>query len=298
MSETAIADEIPYENANSNLTIKNESIHDAAAPQVPPNSAFRSPSSLSLSCSDLVAASGEKVDENTESFQDLLRRTLDENVALKEQMKKMEKQITLLHMKAEMKSGSHDDDDLKAMKSGRSTMKDQSHSSSWFSSRLFFQKWTRVKLEPSESSDLKTHSDADIEMQDVEELRSEVTNVFVIGDESDTHNNTEIPTKSYALVKKSSKENFQTDPDCVNHQQTIHSADDCTGYLHQTFWEQLKDRSSWLVGLLVLQSCSSFILKSNEELLQSHLEIVHFLTMLVGAGGNAGNQAGVRGKLR
>jgi hypothetical protein len=52
------------------------------------------------------------------------------------------------------------------------------------------------------------------------------------------------------------------------------------------------------VGLLVLQSMSSFILARNEKLLQEHVIIVRFLTMLVGAGGNAGNQASVRGTLR
>jgi hypothetical protein len=61
------------------------------------------------------------------------------------------------------------------------------------------------------------------------------------------------------------------------------------------FLKVLSDRAGWLVGLLILQSCSSFILKNYEELLQSHLVLVQFLTMLVGAGGNAGNQASVRG---
>ena len=64
----------------------------------------------------------------------------------------------------------------------------------------------------------------------------------------------------------------------------------------EPFWPVLLDRAKWLVGLLVLQSCSSFILEENEALLQKHPVIVQFLTMLVGAGGNAGNQACVRGK--
>ena len=59
------------------------------------------------------------------------------------------------------------------------------------------------------------------------------------------------------------------------------------------FWAAVKDRSGWLVALLILQSVSSFIISRNEKLLQSHLVIVRFLTMLVGAGGNAGNQASV-----
>ena len=62
----------------------------------------------------------------------------------------------------------------------------------------------------------------------------------------------------------------------------------------QLFFQSLLDRGSWLVGLLVLQSFSSFILQHNEALLQKHAVIVRFLTMLVGAGGNAGNQASVR----
>lgn len=61
-----------------------------------------------------------------------------------------------------------------------------------------------------------------------------------------------------------------------------------------SFYHQLVDRGAWLVGLLVLQSFSSFIIQHNELLLQRHTVIVRFLTMLVGAGGNAGNQASVR----
>jgi len=61
-----------------------------------------------------------------------------------------------------------------------------------------------------------------------------------------------------------------------------------------TFRDALRDRAFWLVGLLVFQSMSGIILSRNEELLQSHPVIVYFLTMLVEAGGNAGNQAAVR----
>jgi len=64
-----------------------------------------------------------------------------------------------------------------------------------------------------------------------------------------------------------------------------------------SFKAALKDRACWLVGLLTLQSLSGFILARNENLLQTHPVIVYFLTMLVGAGGNAGNQAAVRGEI-
>lgn len=63
-----------------------------------------------------------------------------------------------------------------------------------------------------------------------------------------------------------------------------------------SFTDALKSRAYWLVGLLAMQSCSGFILARNEVLLQDHPVIIYFLTMLVGAGGNAGNQASVRGE--
>ena len=63
---------------------------------------------------------------------------------------------------------------------------------------------------------------------------------------------------------------------------------------NSTFLQNLINRSSWLIGLLIFQSFSSYILSNNEELLQNHPSIVFYLTMLVGAGGNAGNQATVR----
>ena len=56
----------------------------------------------------------------------------------------------------------------------------------------------------------------------------------------------------------------------------------------------LRTRATWLLGLLVCQSCSSFVLADNEALLVAHPTVIYFMTMLVGAGGNAGNQAAVR----
>mmetsp|Transcript_20233 Transcript_20233/g.59161 ORF Transcript_20233/g.59161 Transcript_20233/m.59161 type:complete len:331 (-) Transcript_20233:180-1172(-) len=60
------------------------------------------------------------------------------------------------------------------------------------------------------------------------------------------------------------------------------------------FLVALRSRAAWLIGLLAVQSASSFILAGNEALIQRHPAIVYFLTMLVGAGGNAGNQSAVR----
>jgi hypothetical protein len=52
-----------------------------------------------------------------------------------------------------------------------------------------------------------------------------------------------------------------------------------------SFFRAVIDRSSWLIGLLICQSLSSYILSYNEGILQRHPNIIFFLTMLVGAGG-------------
>ncbi|UJR32202.1 hypothetical protein I4U23_019667 [Adineta vaga] len=55
----------------------------------------------------------------------------------------------------------------------------------------------------------------------------------------------------------------------------------------------LWSRVCLLSFLLILQSGSSFILQSFSDLISRHILITMYLTMLVGAGGNAGNQAAV-----
>jgi len=44
----------------------------------------------------------------------------------------------------------------------------------------------------------------------------------------------------------------------------------------------------------VMQSMSSFVLEGYKDLIQQHLVVTLFLTMLVGAGGNAGNQSAIQ----
>jgi hypothetical protein len=71
--------------------------------------------------------------------------------------------------------------------------------------------------------------------------------------------------------------------------------DECPLEPAVSFGEALRDRAYWLVGLLIMQSLSGIILAKNEMLLTNHPVIIYYLTMMVGAGGNAGNQASVRG---
>ncbi|KAF6248339.1 hypothetical protein COO60DRAFT_1289482 [Scenedesmus sp. NREL 46B-D3] len=59
-------------------------------------------------------------------------------------------------------------------------------------------------------------------------------------------------------------------------------------------WDEAVTRGRWLLGLLVLQSTSSFVLDSYQDLLKDHIVVTLFLTMLVGAGGNAGNQSAIK----
>eukprot|EP01063_Lacrimia_lanifica_P001781 TRINITY_DN1091_c0_g1_i1.p2 TRINITY_DN1091_c0_g1~~TRINITY_DN1091_c0_g1_i1.p2 ORF type:complete len:233 (+),score=48.79 TRINITY_DN1091_c0_g1_i1:75-773(+) len=56
-----------------------------------------------------------------------------------------------------------------------------------------------------------------------------------------------------------------------------------------TVWKRI----TVLIGLMLLQSMSQFILESFQKLVSDHVIVPLFLTMLVGAGGNAGNQAAV-----
>lgn len=76
----------------------------------------------------------------------------------------------------------------------------------------------------------------------------------------------------------------------------LYNIDQCPVEPTISFGKALRDRAYWLVGLLVMQSFSGIILSANEALIADHPVIIYFLTMLVGAGGNAGNQASVRGK--
>jgi Mg/Co/Ni transporter MgtE len=58
--------------------------------------------------------------------------------------------------------------------------------------------------------------------------------------------------------------------------------------------DEAASRGRWLVGLLVVQSLSSVVLERFEPLIREHLAVTLFLTMLVGAGGNAGNQSAIK----
>lgn len=58
--------------------------------------------------------------------------------------------------------------------------------------------------------------------------------------------------------------------------------------------EEAWSRGRWLLGLLVLQSMSSVVLENYQQLIKDHLVVTLFLTMLVGAGGNAGNQSAIK----
>jgi magnesium transporter len=62
-------------------------------------------------------------------------------------------------------------------------------------------------------------------------------------------------------------------------------------YFQTSFSNLFFHRSIWLGSLLLFQSVSVFILGKYQALTQSHLFLSFFYTMLIGAGGNAGNQS-------
>jgi magnesium transporter len=62
-------------------------------------------------------------------------------------------------------------------------------------------------------------------------------------------------------------------------------------YFQTSFRSLFWQRSVWLGSLLLLQSVSGFILSKYQTLIQGHLFLSFFYTMLIGTGGNAGNQS-------
>lgn len=62
-------------------------------------------------------------------------------------------------------------------------------------------------------------------------------------------------------------------------------------YFATPTWTLVWQRIPWLVGLLFLQSISSMILASYDKMINNYAIITFFLTMLIGTGGNAGNQS-------
>jgi len=62
-------------------------------------------------------------------------------------------------------------------------------------------------------------------------------------------------------------------------------------YFGTSIWTHIKQRSAVLTVLLLLQSLSSVVLSRYQGLIERHVFLALFLTMLTGTGGNAGNQS-------
>jgi len=61
-------------------------------------------------------------------------------------------------------------------------------------------------------------------------------------------------------------------------------------FTSQEVFAEVWERGKWLVALLIVQSIASMVLSQFEQLIKEHVVIALFLTMLIGAGGNAGGQ--------
>ena len=57
-----------------------------------------------------------------------------------------------------------------------------------------------------------------------------------------------------------------------------------------TILASVANRLPWLVGLMLVQSVSGYVVARYESLIQQHVIIASFLTMLVGGGGNSSGQ--------
>jgi len=88
-----------------------------------------------------------------------------------------------------------------------------------------------------------------------------------------------------ALSSASSMDVDELNPEQVSKTQSEPS--ECSGQSLHLFWP----RCGWLVSMLLVQSVSTLILGSFQGLLEKHMDLAFFVTMLVGLGGNAGGQS-------
>jgi len=61
-------------------------------------------------------------------------------------------------------------------------------------------------------------------------------------------------------------------------------------YLETTILELFSQRFPWLLGLMLFQSISGWVIERFEGLIEQHVILAAFLTMLVGGGGNSSGQ--------
>jgi len=61
-------------------------------------------------------------------------------------------------------------------------------------------------------------------------------------------------------------------------------------YLQTTVLEAFLQRFPWLLMLMLVQSISGYVVEQFETLIQQHVILASFLTMLVGGGGNSSGQ--------
>eukprot|EP00928_Gymnodinium_smaydae_P003399 TRINITY_DN11220_c0_g1_i1.p1 TRINITY_DN11220_c0_g1~~TRINITY_DN11220_c0_g1_i1.p1 ORF type:complete len:453 (+),score=135.55 TRINITY_DN11220_c0_g1_i1:25-1359(+) len=73
-----------------------------------------------------------------------------------------------------------------------------------------------------------------------------------------------------------------------------HAPDTLPPQLSSTVMGESISRATLLLGLMILQSGSAMVLARYEALLKEHMIVMLFLTMLVGAGGNVGNQSVIK----
>lgn len=62
-------------------------------------------------------------------------------------------------------------------------------------------------------------------------------------------------------------------------------------YFSTSAWRMIWHRSVWLISLMLFQSVSSMIMGTYDAMIRNHAIVSFFLTMLIGTGGNAGNQS-------
>ncbi|EFC41567.1 predicted protein [Naegleria gruberi] len=102
--------------------------------------------------------------------------------------------------------------------------------------------------------------------------------------ESQVFEDDEIYSSNQPLIGNNDENNSETDVNSSTNSEVD------VKYFDQSIFKIVYKRGIWLILLLILQSFSSFILAKFESLIEKHIIISLFLTMLIGTGGNSGSQ--------
>ncbi len=93
-----------------------------------------------------------------------------------------------------------------------------------------------------------------------------------------------------SLLRSNFRQSHETSFDDLERRAKAGSDDVDRGYLDTSILTLVCRRFPWLVSLMLVQSISGWVVERYERLIEKHVILAAFLTMLVGGGGNSSGQ--------